>query len=371
MAFMNFQNFIETTLVPIASKIGSNRYLIALRDGFTFSMPFLIVGSFILLLVNLPFTDSTTLLYQQWYVDLMAKYKGNLVQPFYVSMGIMSIFVVFGIGYNLSNHYKLSGITGGFLSLYTFLILAGQSDWIPYGGDAAKWGIQPNAWFPVIDARYFSAQGVFTAIISAIFSVEVYKFLVQRNMAIKLPESVPPAVLKSFEALVPVVVLSIVAQSVNIAIQSLAGSLFPEIIMSMFRPVLRISDTLVGTLMISFIVHMLWFCGLHGTNVIVALLNPIILTNLDSNIRALSDNIPLPHILAGGFLDSFVYIGGAGSTLGLVIAMMLSKSQHLKAIGRLSFAPGLFNINEPIMFGAPIVLNPILGIPFYLFLCLI
>ncbi len=368
---MNFQNFIETTLVPIASKIGSNRYLIALRDGFTFSMPFLIVGSFILLLVNLPFTDSTTLLYQQWYVDLMAKYKGNLVQPFYVSMGIMSIFVVFGIGYNLSNHYKLSGITGGFLSLYTFLILAGQSDWIPYGGDAAKWGIQPNSWFPVIDARYFSAQGVFTAIISAIFSVEVYKFLVQRNMAIKLPESVPPAVLKSFEALVPVVVLSIVAQSVNIAIQSLAGSLFPEIIMSMFRPVLRISDTLVGTLMISFIVHMLWFCGLHGTNVIVALLNPIILTNLDSNIRALSDNIPLPHILAGGFLDSFVYIGGAGSTLGLVIAMMLSKSQHLKAIGRLSFAPGLFNINEPIMFGAPIVLNPILGIPFYLFLCLI
>ncbi|WP_210377592.1 PTS transporter subunit EIIC, partial [Borreliella garinii] len=87
------------------------------------------------------------------------------------------------------------------------------------------------------------------------------------------------------EALVPVIVLSVVAQSVNVAIQSSLGSLFPEIIMNMFRPVLQISDTLVGTLMISFIVHILWFCGLHGTNVIIALLNPIILTNLDSNIR--------------------------------------------------------------------------------------
>ncbi|WKC58381.1 PTS transporter subunit EIIC [Borrelia sp. P9F1] len=98
---MKLQEIIESSLLPIAGKIASNKYLIAIRDGFVFSMPFLIVESFVLLLVNLPFTDPDNFLYQQWYVDLMTRYKENIVQPFYVSMGIMAIFVVFGIGYSL------------------------------------------------------------------------------------------------------------------------------------------------------------------------------------------------------------------------------------------------------------------------------
>ncbi|UGQ16495.1 PTS cellobiose transporter subunit IIC [Borrelia sp. RT5S] len=363
---MKLQEIIESSLVPIASKIASNKYLIAIRDGFVFSMPFLIVGSFVLLLVNLPFTDPSNFLYQQWYVDLMTRYKENIVQPFYVSMGIMAIFVVFGIGYSLANFYKIGEITGGFLSLFTFLILGGQSDWIPYGGETTKWAISPGGWFPVIDARYLGAQGVFMGIIAAIFSVELYRFLINKKITIKLPESVPPAVSRSFEALIPVVLLTLIAQATNLFVQSTTGNLLPEIIISIFRPLLYISDTLIGTLIIVLIVHVFWFCGLHGSGVIIALLNPIILANLEVNVKALSDNIPLPHILAGGFLDSLVYIGGSGATLGLAAAMMLSKAQHLRTIGRLSFIPGLFNINEPMIFGSPIILNPILGIPFIL-----
>jgi PTS system cellobiose-specific IIC component len=108
----------------------------------------------------------------------------------------------------------------------------------------------------------------------------------------------------------------------------------------------------------------LWFAGLHGVNVVVAIINPIILTNLAANQEALQAGKSLPHIFAGGFLDSFVYLGGAGATLGLAIAMSRSKSEHLSAIGKLGTIPGLFNINEPIIFGAPIVMNPILFIPF-------
>ncbi|WP_038367651.1 PTS cellobiose transporter subunit IIC [Borrelia duttonii] len=361
---MKFQNFIETGLVPIAGKIASNKYLIAVRDGFAFSMPFLIVGSFILLLANLPFTDANNFLYQQWYVDLMAKYKENLMQPFYVSMGVMAIFVVFGIGYNLSHFYKMSGITGGFISLFTFLILGGQSGWISYGGEIPKWIIISEGLFPVIDARYLGAQGVFTGIVVSIFSVEIYRFFINKKMIIRLPESVPPAVIKSFEALIPVFLLAIISQTINIFVQSTTGKLLPEIIMNIFSPILYVSDTLFGVLVIVFLIHILWFCGLHGGGIVGALLGPITLANLEINARALSENNPLPSILAGGFLNTFVHIGGSGATLGLAMAMIISKTQYLKTIGKFSFISGVFNINEPIIFGVPIVLNPILGIPF-------
>ncbi|WP_025401417.1 PTS cellobiose transporter subunit IIC [Borrelia crocidurae] len=361
---MKFQNFIDTGLVPIAGKIASNKYLIAVRDGFAFSMPFLIVGSFILLLANLPFTDANNFLYQQWYVDLMAKYKENLMQPFYVSMGVMAIFVVFGIGYNLSHFYKMSGITGGFISLFTFLILGGQSGWVSYGGEIPKWIIISEGLFPVIDARYLGAQGVFTGIVVAIFSVEIYRFFINKKMIIRLPESVPPAVIKSFEALIPVFLLAIISQTMNIFVQSTTGKLLPEIIMNIFSPILYVSDTLFGVVVIVFLIHILWFCGLHGGGIVGALLGPITLANLEINARALSENNPLPSILAGGFLNTFVHIGGSGATLGLAIAMIISKTQYLKTIGKFSFISSIFNINEPIIFGVPIVLNPVLGIPF-------
>ncbi|WP_025409044.1 PTS cellobiose transporter subunit IIC [Borrelia coriaceae] len=363
---MEFQKLIGNKLIFIASKIAANKYLMAIRDGFVVSMPFLIVGSFVLLLVNLPLVDPNNFLYQQWYVDLMNKYKANLVQPFHVSMGVMTIFVVFGIGYSLSNSYKISGITGGFLSLFTFLILCGQSDQIPYGGDMPKWSILPGELFPIIDARYLGAQGIFTSIIAAIFSVELYKFLMNKKIIIKLPESVPPAVARSFEALIPVILLAIIAQTVNVLVQRITGNLLPDLMMSIFRPMLYVSDTLIGSLIIVFIIHIFWFCGIHGSALISAFYSPIVLSNLEANARAFANNLPLPHILSGEFLGVFAHIGGSGATLGLAIAMIMSKIQHLRNIGKIALAPSIFNINEPIIFGAPIVLNPILGIPFIL-----
>lgn len=110
-----FMKFMEEKLMPIAAKVGQNRYLNAIKDGFVYAMPFLIIGSFILLMVNLPFTDSNNALYIEWYSNFMGEYKGELVQPFYVSMGIMSLFVSYGIGMSLSNNYGLNSTTGGFL----------------------------------------------------------------------------------------------------------------------------------------------------------------------------------------------------------------------------------------------------------------
>lgn len=139
--------------------------------------------------------------------------------------------------------------------------------------------------------------------------------------------------------------------------------LIPELMMKLFVPLVGAADSLPGLLLIVLLVHVLWFCGLHGTN-IVGVITAIMLTNLQANQAAMEAGEALPAIFAGGFLDSFVYLGGAGATLGLAIAMSISKSAHLRSIGRLSVVPGLFNINEPVIFGAPVIMNPILGIPF-------
>ena len=162
-----FTAFLEKYLMPIATKLATNKYLTALKDSFVFTMPFLIVGSVVLLLVNLPIGPTELSegvpnpMHVKWYSDFMAAYRPALVQPFYVSMGIMSIFVAFGIGYSLSNQYRLNAITGGFLSLFTFLIMAAKIDWLPMGeatGATGLFHIQEGGWMPVMDARYLDAS---------------------------------------------------------------------------------------------------------------------------------------------------------------------------------------------------------------------
>ncbi|MGX6592373.1 PTS cellobiose transporter subunit IIC [Cetobacterium ceti] len=362
-----FMNLIEQKLMPVAAKIGQNRYLNSIKDGFVYTMPFLIIGSFILLIVNLPFTDPNTVLYMEWYAKLMASYKAALVQPFYVSMGVMSLFVAYGIGMSLANHYKLNGVTGGFLSLYAFMLTSAKLDWLPIGqaeGATNLFLIPQGGWMPVMDARYLDAKGLFTAIIGGIIAIEIFRILVQKKFVIKLPDSVPPAIAKSFELLIPIVVVTILFHAFSIFVQSKLSLMIPELIMKGFAPLLHMSDSLPSVLLIIMVTHILWFAGLHGTNIVIAIVNAISLSNLATNQAALQAGQTLPKIFAGGFLDAYVYIGGAGATLGLAMAMVRSKNEHIKSIGKLSIIPSIFNINEPIMFGSPIVMNPLLLIPF-------
>ena len=263
--------FIENKILPIASKIAQNRYLNAIKDGFIFAMPFLIVGSFILLVLNLPFTDKNNFLYMQWYTDLMAKYKADWVQPFYVSMGIMSLFVAYGIGNSLSSYYSLNSITGGFLSLFSFLLVSAKVEWIPIVEVVSKsFLVEADSYIPVIDARYMDAKGLFVAIIAAILSVEISRFLVNKKLIIKLPDSVPPAINKSFEILIPVFIISVLFQIINVTIQKKMLIMIPDLVMKVLQPLLNVSDGLISIIIILLIVHILWFCGIHGANVVNA-----------------------------------------------------------------------------------------------------
>ena len=357
--------FIESKILPIAGKIASNRYLNAIRDGFVFAMPFLIVGSFILLILNLPFTDKNNFLYMEWYDNLMKAFKGDLVQPFYVSMGIMSLFVAYGIGYSLSGHYNLNSITGGFLSLFSFLLVSAKVEYVPIVEAVSKsFLVAPNTSIPVMDVRFMDAKGLFVAIIFGIISIEIFRFLVHKKLIITLPESVPPAIAKSFELLIPVAVVIVLFQALNIIIQKKLIMMIPELVMKIFEPLLHVSDSLPSIIILLLVIHILWFAGLHGTNIVDAIVKAITLSNLAINQAVLQAGEPVTKIFAGGFFDSYVFMGGVGTTLGLAIAMVRSKNEHIKSIGKLSIVPAVFNINEPIMFGAPVVMNPVLMIPF-------
>ena len=357
-------NFIENKILPIAMKVAQNRYLNCIRDGFVFAMPFAIIGSFILLLLNLPFTDKSNFMYMAWYDNLMNSFRADLMQPFYVSMGIMSLFIAYGIGYSLSNHYKLNAITGGFLSLFGFLIVSAKVESVPIAETVAKsFLVEANSQMLVMDFRFMDAKGLFVAIIFSIISVEIFRILINQKLIITLPDSVPYAIAKSFELLIPVFVVTVLFQSLNLIIQKKLLIMIPELLMKIFEPLLHVSDSLPSILLVLFLVHLLWFAGLHGTNILGAVISSVTAYNLAVNQTALQMGEAITKVWAGSFFDCYCFIGGIGTTLSLAIAMLRSKNEHLKSIAKISIIPAIFNINEPIIFGTPVVMNPLLMIP--------
>ena len=362
-----FMAFMENKMMPIMAKVSANRYLNAIKDGFLYAVPFIIIGSFALLLFNLPLQDPNNFLYFKPYDNFVKAFASDYLQIFNISMGIMSLFVSFGVGFSLAGYYNSDKVTNGLLSLYAFLLVSAKSLAVTIVGAASDLlFVAEESQVVVLDARYMDAKGLFVAMIVAVLSVEISRFLVNKKLTIKLPDSVPPAISKTFEILIPVAVISILFQIVNVIIQKNMLIMLPDLIMKALQPILNMSDGLVSILLVVFLIHLLWFCGIHGANVVSVVLQPIIYTNLAINQAALVAGEPIPKILAGEFLNYFVYFGGSGSTLSLCIAMLMVKNAHLKSIGKLAIIPGCFNINEPIMFGVPIVMNPIFAIPFIL-----
>ncbi|MEI0448310.1 PTS transporter subunit EIIC, partial [Brachyspira intermedia] len=159
-------NFIENKITPVAAKLANSRYLNAIKDAFIYTMPFLIVGSFVLLIFNLPFTDKSNFLYMGWYDSFAKNFTGDFIQIFNVSMGILSVFVAYGIGYSLAGSYNLSSVTGGFLSLFAFFLIAAKVNALSVAEDFASiFLVEAGSNINVLDARFLDAKGIFSAII--------------------------------------------------------------------------------------------------------------------------------------------------------------------------------------------------------------
>lgn len=358
-------NFIDKKLLPISMKIASNRYMVSIRDGLVFSMPFIILGSFVLLIFNLPLQDENNFLYIKSYQEFVNKYQQDFIQIYNCTMGMMSIFGAFGIAYTLAGQYNMDKPTNGFLGLYLFFLISAKSIVANLTGLSAELLLVENETnVAILDARFLDAKGLFIAILSGICSVEISRFLINKKIRIKLPDSVPPAIMKSFEILIPITVISILFQIINIIIQKRLHIMIPDLMLNIVQPILKLTDGLPAIIIFLILIHILWFCGIHGPNIIGPIMGITTSINLSLNQIALANGQELPKIFAGEFMSFFAYIGGSGATLGLCIAMLMSKNDQVKAIGKISIIPGIFNINEPIIFSLPIVMNPLFLIPF-------
>lgn len=345
-------SFLETKLLPIAAKIGSNKILISIRDGITLSMPLILIGSLFLIIASFPvqaWTDWLTLVGIDTYL-----WKG--VDS---SFGLMGLITSFGVANSLARQYKVDGISTGIISLSSFILVT------PFISGEAGAGI------PV---KYMGSLGLFVAMIVGIVSALIFKEFIKRNIQIKLPDAVPPAVARSFSAVIPGAVIITLWLIIFALLETInIGNIHDLIMLVLGGPLGLLGNNIFGTVFSILLNSLFWFVGIHGGNIVNSILNPIWLMNSDANrILFQADSAAnLPNIITSQFIDNFVYIGGGGATIGLVIVIAIiarkkRASKLTKVMAPLALSPGIFNINEPAMFGIPVVMNFSLIIPFIL-----
>ncbi|MBD5824389.1 PTS sugar transporter subunit IIC [Lactococcus petauri] len=347
-----FLKWIETRLMPPMTKIGMQRHMVAIRNGVISTLSLILIGSFIMVFANFPIPAVA-----EW----LAPHTANLTIPFRITMGLMAIYASFAMGDSLAKSYDLDGVTGGVLSLAAFLTLT-----IPLNVDTVLTEAGEAAIGWVLPMQYLGGAGMFSAILTMIFAVEIYRFFIKRDITIKMPDGVPPAVGRSFGALLPggfiIIFLWIVRVMLNFDINAF--------IMSIFNPIADLmGNNMFGALLPMIFIHLLWAAGVHGMNIIGSIVRPMWLMMLDANMAAMADGTPLtqlPYVAPEQFYQWFVTMGGAGVTLVLVFLLFTCRAKYLRDMAKLTFVPGLFNINEPLIFGMPLMMNPVFTIPFVL-----
>ncbi len=330
---------LDKYLIPVMTRLAEQRHLRAVRDGIVSTIPLIIVGSFFLIIASPPVEGLAA---------LVKPYTAQIIVPYRLTMGLMALFASHSIGYHLAKSYKLDGLSGGVLAMAAFLLTS-----IPL-----KFGENGKEF--VLMMEHLGGKSMFVAIIMAVFAVEVLRFAKSRKLTITLPEGVPESVARSFEALIPAALIIPLIWLVR----DMGGFDIHLFVTQLFRPLVLAGNTLGGVLVPIAMIGLLWATGIHGDSVVASVARPIWLVLLDENIAAAAAGQPIPNIAPEPFFQWFVWIGGSGASLSLVLLMLFSKAPYLRSISRVTLLPGICNINEPVVFGVPIMLNPLLFVPF-------
>ncbi len=350
-------DFLENSVMPLAGRIAAQRHLQALRDGIVLTMPLIIIGSVFLILSNLPIPG---------YDAFMAEHFGGqwaekLSYPVGVTFDIMALIAAFGIAYRLAEKYAVDALSAGVISVAAFLLATPFK--VPFTPQGAKEAILVDGGIPT---SLLGSKGLFVAMLVAILSTEIYRWIIQKEIFIKLPDGVPPSVSKSFVALIPGFAVITVIWLARLLVEQTHFESLHNIVGDLLgKPLGILGGSLGGSLVAELIKLLLWVCGLHGASIVGGVMAPIWYGAMDANRVAFQHHEALPNIFTQQFFDNFINVGGSGATFALALAMLLrSRSKQMKQLGRLAIGPAIFNINEPIIFGMPIVLNPAMLIPF-------
>jgi PTS system cellobiose-specific IIC component len=315
--------------------VGENPALAAIRAGMVSLVPLTILGGLFLVLTHLPLPGGAT---------LPAAWKPLLEVPVTATFGLLAVFACFAIAQDFAGRLGLDAAGSALTATLCFLLLQ----------------VKPGA--PGLDPAGLGSAGLFTAIVVALVAVRVKAWFVARGLVIRLPGEVPAVVAESFLSLVPLAVLA----AGFWALRFLLGLDLNAAVQAAFAPLVFALDTLPGILVYALLVTLLWSVGVNGDNTLDAVVAPVFLQFLAANVTALAEGRPPPHITANGFFSTFVNVGGTGATLGLALVLWRSRDPGLRQVARLSLPTQVFQINEPIFFGVPIVLNPLLMVPYIL-----
>nr|WP_025869193.1 PTS sugar transporter subunit IIC [Enterococcus crotali] len=344
-----FTEFIEEHLAGPMAKLANQRHLRAIRDGIIATLPLIIIGSFFLIIAFPP-------LPADWGItQFLTANAATILLPYRMTMYIMTLYATFGIGASLSKTYNLDVISGGILSTIAFLLT-----FVPVNIPAEALDAAGTAGF-VLPMANLGGGGMFVGIITSILAVEIYRITDKSRFKITMPEQVPPAVARSFETLTPTLIVILGISTITYFI----GFDWHSTISKIVSPLVSAADSLPSVLLLIFMITFFWSFGIHGVSIVGSLARPLWLQLLDGNTAAMAAGKELPNIAAEPFYQWFIWIGGSGCTIGLALLLAFkTKSQFASKLGKATLAPAIFNINEPLIFGTPIVLNPILIIPF-------
>ncbi|WEG37140.1 PTS sugar transporter subunit IIC [Amygdalobacter nucleatus] len=373
---VKFLDGFTSKLLMWGEMISQQRHLKAIRDGMVAATPLALLGGMTLIVTSPPvnlktmqatnFVFKLLIMWKQWAVE-----NGLAVELlFRASMGMMALFICLAIANSLAKSYKMNEISQVVIAGVSFLLSAAPSNLAVMQTVLSQTkDIQAalKSQVMAIPMTYLGAEGIFTAIIVALLTVELSRLLTKGKIYIKLPESVPAPVQASFASIIPLVFNALLVFFLSLFVQKTTnGMLIPDLVKSLFKPLVVAIDSPLGIVLISVVTQILWLAGLHGSSIVSGLIGAFEIGNLVKNAEVVSQGMMPEFVYTEPFRAFFMILGGAGATLALNIIMLRSSSKQLRTLGKLAIVPSIFNINEPLIFGLPIVLNPILALPFIL-----
>lgn len=344
-----FIDFMEEKFLPIANKISKNKALQSISSGSMSLLGIIMVGAIFSVLTSITWGPYQSFLKSTNLLTII-----NYVPD--VTTNLIGLFMAFSIAYNGAKVYGMehNAFNTGVISTVAFILLA------PITVNSE--GVQPVNMF---DATYFGPKTVISAIIVSLIVIYIMKFFIHKNITIKMPEGVPPMVSNSFTSLIPAVVIVVFFGLVKFGFSVTEFKTFNDFIYTIIQtPLQSMVGSFSAFIVLLVIAQLLWFFGIHGSMTVLPILFPIWLSYIGDNTAAMAAGKTIPHVLNIGLWD-LANLGGSGATIGLVILMFFkAKSNQYKSFGKLTLPCGIFSVNEPVIFGLPVILNPIMLIPF-------
>lgn len=350
--------FSKNILIPIITKLNEQKHLKAMIYALEKITPMVTISSVCLILAFPPIDPSKLVsknllnsFLLNWYYWSKQNFSIILI-PFNIVMERISLFIAITTGYGLAKNYekkyKVDPLYSSIIAGMSFLIAAFSTKSM------------------TLDPKFLGPYGIFLSSIVSMVSVEISKLVKVKEIKIKLPERMPSSIIFSFSILMPVIINIIVFYGTNLGIQKLLGMSMAQTVMLILEPILTLGNSLWFILLIVVVCQLAWFVGVQGAALIGILTTPFFTMNLMINAVAKASGKPLPYIFASPLWSYVITLGGSGATLGLVLLMLRSRSSQLKSIGHISIVPSLFNINESVIFGTPLMQNKDMAVPFFL-----